>query len=408
MICEIFKTKGDWNRSDAGRLINYITGRAKDHESTRDDQIDLVYYHNFLLPNPMNPGISPRNTDFSAFKADFEKIVAKNEMVSQPYKHIMISLAPGETLSLAKWKRLGREFMCEMGYDYCKYIITRHTDTEKEHIHILACTIQELDKYPVVNQWQEKVKATNLMRKLETQFDLQKVESPFAARNINNATRQPNKSAIRHIIDRTLKSRKDPIPLPLFTNLLRKAGVGVKFNFNNNRVSGISYSLNDHSYSGSKLGGSGRYSLTKLLDSGRITYIPDRDHKLCEKFNLKEQRNRESDVFTLYFSIPIKIISKIKKKIPINKIFRKNGSSYCYALLYVNCRSSGEKAMADICAALIRYYEELKMVQYIPDDYILTDVERAEPYSIQDIERFKNYTWNKNNIHKPDKLDLLW
>ncbi len=46
--------------------------------------------------------------------------------------------------------------MKEMGYQHCKYVVTKHNDTDNQHIHIAACTVQNLPRHPVVNQWQQK------------------------------------------------------------------------------------------------------------------------------------------------------------------------------------------------------------------------------------------------------------
>ena len=52
--------------------------------------------------------------------------------------HASLSAAPGEQLSDEQWREIGQEYLAGMGFTDNQYVISRHTDTEHEHIHILA------------------------------------------------------------------------------------------------------------------------------------------------------------------------------------------------------------------------------------------------------------------------------
>ena len=56
--------------------------------------------------------------------------------------HVSLSAAPGEHLTDAQWIAIGQRYLRGMGLDYNQYLITRHDDTEHEHVHLLVNRIR--------------------------------------------------------------------------------------------------------------------------------------------------------------------------------------------------------------------------------------------------------------------------
>lgn len=293
MILEIKKNKNKkGNRGHTKRLINYISGNTKDHSSALDSELTLITTHDFDLVDPTDFGsINLRNADFSHYINKFNERIALNEAVDDPMKHFIISLAPGEKLNNGQWFEIVNDFMSEMGYEKCLYIATQHNDTEKEHVHITACTIKDEYKNPVVNQWQDKKRGMIIMRNLEVKYGLVRVDSPADGLDINNSKQQPSKSAIRHIIDVAITEHPSQT-LPQLITRLNSHGVGVSTQFKEGIATGLSYSFNGLSSAGSKLGGAGRYALPGLLKKG-ISYDYERDHHELERLTQKEENRRE-------------------------------------------------------------------------------------------------------------------
>lgn len=87
--------------------------------------------------------------------------------------HVSLSAAPGENLSDAQWQAIGRKYLQGMDLGDNQYLITRHTDTEHEHIHILANRITHAGQ--VVSDSQDYQRQEVLMRAIERDFGLQQL-----------------------------------------------------------------------------------------------------------------------------------------------------------------------------------------------------------------------------------------
>jgi len=87
--------------------------------------------------------------------------------------HVSLSAVPGEKLSDEQWREIGETYMMEMGLGDNQYVITRHTDTEHEHIHIVANRIR-FDGEPV-NMSNDYQRNDQVMRQIERDYGLQQV-----------------------------------------------------------------------------------------------------------------------------------------------------------------------------------------------------------------------------------------
>ena len=87
--------------------------------------------------------------------------------------HASLSAAPGEHLSDEQWREIGQEYLAGMGFTEHQYVISRHTDTEHEHIHILANRIGYAGQ--VVSDAHDYPRQERLMREIEHEYGLQEV-----------------------------------------------------------------------------------------------------------------------------------------------------------------------------------------------------------------------------------------
>ena len=103
--------------------------------------------------------------------------------------HVSLSAAPGENLSDAQWEEIGRRYLDGMDFVDNQYLITRHTDTEHEHIHILANRITHSGQ--VVSDSQDYQRQEVLMRSIERDFGLQQL-----APSLESQRRAPTRGEI--------------------------------------------------------------------------------------------------------------------------------------------------------------------------------------------------------------------
>ena len=124
--------------------------------------------------------------------AEFGAVRKLRPNLEKAVLHVSLSAAPGERLSDRQWEQIGRQYLGGMGFLDNQYLITRHTDTEHEHIHILANRISPLGQ--VISDSHDWRRQEVLMRDIEKQFGLQKV-----APSIEAERRAPTKGEIEKL-----------------------------------------------------------------------------------------------------------------------------------------------------------------------------------------------------------------
>ena len=113
-------------------------------------------------------GASPRE-----LAAEFGEIRRLRPNLGKAVLHVSLSAAPGEKLSDSQWRDNGQRYLSGMELDANQYVMTRHTDTEHEHIHIVASRIRFDGS--VTSDSQDWRRQEGVMREIERDFGLQRV-----------------------------------------------------------------------------------------------------------------------------------------------------------------------------------------------------------------------------------------
>lgn len=77
-----------------------------------------------------------------ALACEFGEMRKLRPKLGKAVLHVSISAALGEHLSDEQWKQVARRYLDGMGLEKNQYLVTRHMDTEHEHIHLLANRIR--------------------------------------------------------------------------------------------------------------------------------------------------------------------------------------------------------------------------------------------------------------------------
>lgn len=64
------------------------------------------------------------------------------EIPTQPIRHFVLSLPTAEKLTNDQWQGVASKFMRAMGFDGQPLLVVRHTDTDKDHCHIVSSRIR--------------------------------------------------------------------------------------------------------------------------------------------------------------------------------------------------------------------------------------------------------------------------
>ena len=111
--------------------------------------------------------------------AEFGEIRQLRPNLGKAVLHVSLAAAPGEHLTDEQWRQIGQRYLRGMGFKDNQFVITRHTDTEHEHIHILANRITHGGA--VVSDGQDYKRQEVIMREIERDFGLQRVAPSLAA-----------------------------------------------------------------------------------------------------------------------------------------------------------------------------------------------------------------------------------
>lgn len=208
----------------------------------------------FLLDTNMG-GSTPR-----ALAREFGQIRGLRPELTRPVHHVSIALPPGERLSAEQWQAVGCFYLEGMGFTNNQYVMTRHTDADHEHIHILVNRITLDGK--LVSDSKDYQRQEQIMRQLEKEYGLTQVTpSKDSVRRSHTKgemecalrTGKPSaKMVLQKMVDTALK---DAPALAEFSARLEASGVRVLPNqASTGRISGVSFQYDGITMKGGDLG----------------------------------------------------------------------------------------------------------------------------------------------------------
>jgi len=219
-------------------------------------EYDLKKGKGYLLDTNL-AGKNPRQ-----YAAEFGAIRGRRTSLTKAVAHVSISAADGETLTDDRWKLIAKRYLEGMGYDDNQYIVTRHTNTKCDHIHIIANRIK-YNGSVVSDSWtyprQEKI-----MRDIEKDYELTQVKPSREAERralTSNEIRyqkqtglEPTKLQLQKLCDAAISQSDNDFNK--YQKYLKRKGVDVKLQLqeNDTKLNGISYELNGIAIKGSGLG----------------------------------------------------------------------------------------------------------------------------------------------------------
>ena len=236
---------------------------------------DLQKEHGRIIETNM-AGENPRE-----LAAEFGEIRKLRPNLGKAVLHVSLSAALGEKLTDEQWSDIGKRYLDGMGLEQNQFVITRHTDTEHEHIHILANRIRFDGS--VTSDSRDYRRQETLMREIERDYGLERVApSQDAERRaptkgeIESAIRTGEPSIRQQLQQLCDAAAKDSRSFTEYQERLEAAGVELVpvAQLQGAKLSGLLYRLDGVTMKGSDLGKS--YSPAGLEKRG-VTYEQDRD-----------------------------------------------------------------------------------------------------------------------------------
>lgn len=238
-------------------------------------EYDLSKEHGRLIDTNME-GAGPRE-----LAKEFGEIRKLRPNLAKAVLHVSLSAAPGEHLTDAQWIEIGQRYLHGMGLDDNQYLITRHNDTEHEHIHLLVNRIRFDGE--VTSDSHDYRRHEVLMRAIERDYALQPVQP-----SIDAVRRAATKGEIEQGLRTGVASTRQRLQQLCdgavtasrsysdYAERLDAAGVDLVpvTQLDGTRLSGLSYRLDGVMMKGSDLGKG--YSPAGLAKRG-VSYEKDRD-----------------------------------------------------------------------------------------------------------------------------------
>jgi hypothetical protein len=100
----------------------------------------------------------------------FEPYLLANRKTEKPILHISLNPDPKDKVSDEQFEKLAQKYMQKMGYAEQPFVVFKHTDLERNHIHIVAVCVDEEGRK--ISDKFEKRRSMDVCRELEKQFCL--------------------------------------------------------------------------------------------------------------------------------------------------------------------------------------------------------------------------------------------
>lgn len=204
--------------------------------------------------------------------------------------HASLSLPPGETLGREQWAEIARTYLQEMGFGSAPFVAVRHTDTDHDHLHVVAMRVNlETGKTP--SEWKDYEHSEKVVRQLEVAYGLSspgrsidesreralrpegRAEIAYAERTDATTPRETIARALKEV----LAQSERPTTLPAFVEAMKEHGVSVEPHIQGTgRLAGLNYrdEASGYALKASKLGKA--FGAPALQKYG-ISYDAERD-----------------------------------------------------------------------------------------------------------------------------------
>ena len=222
-----------------------------------------------------------------------------NPEVERAVYHVSLSAAPDDCIDKEVWKEIAQKYLEKMGFNCNQYAIYRHSNTDNDHIHIVASRIR-LDTGKVVHDGWDYLRSEKVLREIEKDYGLfqvksrdkqQKAPSTGQVKRIEreqfeyeSGKRQtPPEKPIKQKLQQAInKATLDNPTLPLMIARLQIKGIEVRTGFTRTGKSkGISYCIDEQAFSGTKLGAA--YTFNGLQKHRGVDYKPERDSEAIKQ-----------------------------------------------------------------------------------------------------------------------------
>jgi hypothetical protein len=111
----------------------------------------------------------------------FEPFLLANNKTEKPVLHISLNPDPKDEVSDEKFQAIALDYMEQMGYGNQPFVVFKHTDIDRTHIHIVSTSVA-IDGKKISDKY-DHPRSMKISRELETKFELTPVAEKISTAN---------------------------------------------------------------------------------------------------------------------------------------------------------------------------------------------------------------------------------
>jgi hypothetical protein len=305
-----------------------------------------------------NKMIEPQNNiyDINICLRSFEPYLLANKRTEKPVFHVSLNPDPKDKLTDEQLSEIAQKYMQKMGYRNQPFIVYKHQDIERKHIHIVSLRVDENGKK--INSNYEHRRSMTACRELEQQYGLVPADQKQSRDGLPlKSVKYENgdvKQQIANII-RPISKDYHFLSLKEYRALLTICNIGVeeiRGEIKGKGYKGLIYhALND---AGNKIGAPFKSSL--LGKSVGIEALEKRIEKSAEIIKNKKLKERSKRLITAAMRTcqTRKDFEQTLQKQNISVIFRENEEGRIYGATFIDhsqkCVFNGSRLGKDFSA----------------------------------------------------------
>ena len=108
--------------------------------------------------------------DVDAFMDSFRPYLEANRRTTNTVFQVSLNPSPEDRLTDGQFRDIAQEYMERMGYGNQPYIVFKHKDISREHLHIVSLRVDEQGRK--INDSHEYDRSMSVLRELERKYDL--------------------------------------------------------------------------------------------------------------------------------------------------------------------------------------------------------------------------------------------
>ncbi len=138
------------------------------YEKVLDHQASIISGNRMITDMYGKPENTMRN-----LMESFECYLLSNKRTEKPILHISLNPSPDDKLTDELYSNLARDYMEKMGYGDQPYVVFKHEDTGRHHIHIVSVNVKETgEKIKDSFEWRRSM---DTCREMELKYGLKQI-----------------------------------------------------------------------------------------------------------------------------------------------------------------------------------------------------------------------------------------